>query len=73
MAGRGTGQWESARLRCATLRCGAGAPCGVMDQMASALGEPGRLLALRCQPAEVEGSVAIPEHVAVWGIDSGGY
>ena len=30
-----------------------GAPCGVMDQMASALGEAGALLALRCQPAEL--------------------
>src|SRR6185436_20897713 len=28
-----------------------GAPCGVMDQMASICGEPGRLLALLCQPA----------------------
>lgn len=42
-----------------------------MDQMASALGEAGRLLALRCQPAEVEGTAAIPGHAAVWGIDSG--
>ena len=32
-----------------------GAPCGVMDQMASALGQHGKLLALLCRPAEVLG------------------
>lgn len=48
-----------------------GAPCGVMDQMTSVLGEQGRLLALRCQPAEVEGQVSLPDHLRVWGIDSG--
>ena len=42
-----------------------------MDQMASALGRDGRLLALRCQPAEVQGSVAIPHHIKFWGVDSG--
>lgn len=49
----------------------AGAPCGVMDQMTAALGQQARLLALRCQPAEVEGSAAIPPHLAFWGVDSG--
>ncbi|GAX79685.1 hypothetical protein CEUSTIGMA_g7126.t1 [Chlamydomonas eustigma] len=48
-----------------------GAPCGIMDQMASALGEEGRLLALLCQPAEVQGCVNIPESIKIWGIDSG--
>ena len=48
-----------------------GAPCGVMDQMTSACGEANRLLALRCQPAELEGKIAIPDGFAVWGIDSG--
>jgi galactokinase len=47
------------------------APCGVMDQMTSACGEAGRLLALLCQPGEVKGTVALPEELAVWGIDSG--
>eukprot|EP00955_Chlamydomonas_euryale_P040097 351594-Chlamydomonas_euryale.AAC.3 len=47
-----------------------GAPCGVMDQMASALGEEGRLLALLCQPAEVQGCVPLPCGAKVWGIDS---
>ena len=48
-----------------------GAPCGVMDQMTAAVGESDRLLALRCQPAELEGSVAVPPGIAFWGIDSG--
>ena len=39
--------------------------------MASALGEPGRLLALVCKPAEVQGCVGIPDHLRFWGIDSG--
>ena len=37
-----------------------GAPCGVMDQMASICGEQGRLMALLCQPAEFQGTIALP-------------
>ncbi|TVU07715.1 hypothetical protein EJB05_41081 [Eragrostis curvula] len=37
-----------------------GAPCGVMDQMASACGEANKLLAMVCQPAEVKELVSIP-------------
>ncbi len=48
-----------------------GAPCGVMDQMTAACGEANRLLALLCQPAELQATVAIPDELAVWGIDSG--
>lgn len=48
-----------------------GAPCGVMDQMTSACGEAHRLLALLCQPAEIQGQVPLPDEVEVWGIDSG--
>jgi galactokinase len=48
-----------------------GAPCGIMDQMTSALGREQTLLALRCQPANVEGFVEIPKDIAFWGIDSG--
>jgi L-arabinokinase len=48
-----------------------GAPCGVMDQMTSACGEAGRLLALVCQPAELLGTIPIPDGLAVWGLDSG--
>jgi L-arabinokinase len=49
----------------------AGAPCGVMDQMTAAVGKSGRLLALLCQPAEIAGYLALPEGLALWGIDSG--
>jgi L-arabinokinase len=48
-----------------------GAPCGVMDQMASAAGRKGQLMALLCQPAKVEAHVPLPPHIRLWGIDSG--
>ncbi|HET9788268.1 MAG TPA: hypothetical protein VFP47_14120 [Pyrinomonadaceae bacterium] len=48
-----------------------GAPCGVMDQMTSACGEQNKLLALKCQPAELLGTIVLPEDIAVWGLDSG--
>ncbi len=48
-----------------------GAPCGVMDQMASICGEADSLMALLCQPAEFQGTIALPSELAVWGIDSG--
>lgn len=48
-----------------------GAPCGVMDQMTAACGSQNTLLALLCQPAELQANVALPEEVEVWGIDSG--
>lgn len=48
-----------------------GAPCGVMDQMASACGLANQFMALRCQPAELLSAVALPADLAVWGIDSG--
>jgi len=48
-----------------------GAPCGIMDQMTSALGQANALLALLCQPAEVQGFVPLPPSIAFWGIDSG--
>ena len=48
-----------------------GAPCGVMDQMTAACAEANHLLAMTCQPAEVVGSIKLPEELAVWGLDSG--
>ncbi|CAN6220188.1 unnamed protein product [Urochloa humidicola] len=48
-----------------------GAPCGVMDQMASTCGEANKLLAMVCQPAEVKELVSIPTHIRFWGLDSG--
>ena len=49
----------------------AGAPCGVMDQMTSVFGEPHALLALLCQPAELQRPVSVPPGLEFWGIDSG--
>jgi galactokinase len=48
-----------------------GAACGVMDQMTAACGRAGELLVLLCQPAELRGTLALPEQLEVWGIDSG--
>jgi L-arabinokinase len=48
-----------------------GAPCGIMDQMTAAVGEAGSLLMLLCQPAELIGTVVIPDDIEFWGIDSG--
>ena len=39
--------------------------------MTSALGRADALLALLCQPAEVQGFVPLPASVGFWGIDSG--
>lgn len=49
----------------------AGAPCGVMDQMTCICGEADALLALLCQPAELQPSVRLPAEIGLWGIDSG--
>ena len=51
--------------------CVAGAPCGLMDQMTAVCGSEGRLLALVCQPAQLQPPVAIPDGVEFWGLDSG--
>lgn len=48
-----------------------GAPCGIMDQYTVVSGQPDHLLALLCQPAELQASVAVPAEIEFWGIDSG--
>jgi galactokinase len=48
-----------------------GAPCGVMDQMTSALGRRDHLLELVCQPAEVIGQLRVPDDIEFVGVDSG--
>jgi L-arabinokinase len=48
-----------------------GAPCGVMDQMTAVCGVQGELLALLCQPAEIQEMIALPDDLAVWGVESG--
>ncbi|MCX6378640.1 MAG: GHMP kinase [Armatimonadetes bacterium] len=47
-----------------------GAPCGIMDQVTSALGAEGMLLALRCQPHNLLGNYRIPRGWRFVGIDS---
>lgn len=47
-----------------------GAPCGIMDQMASTLGRPQSLLLLLCQPHEVQGYSNLPADVRIFGINS---
>ena len=49
----------------------AGAPCGVMDQMTCVFGEEHALLALLCQPAELQPRVPVPDDLELWGLDSG--
>ena len=48
-----------------------GAPCGLMDQMTAACGAEGKLLALLCQPAELQEMIALPDDLALWGVESG--
>jgi L-arabinokinase len=42
-----------------------------MDQMTCVFGERDTLLALLCQPAELQPSVRIPSDLGFWGLDSG--
>jgi galactokinase len=62
---------EAALLAQKTENFVVGARCGAMDPMTSVFGEPGCLMALCCQPAELVGSAALPAGLAVWGLDSG--
>jgi L-arabinokinase len=48
-----------------------GAPCGLMDQLASAYGKPGHLLPILCRPDECGEPVALPQGVIVVGWPSG--
>ena len=49
----------------------AGAPCGLMDQLSSHLGEKNKLLPLICQPYHVGKTIGIPRGINFSGIDSG--
>ena len=49
----------------------AGAPCGLMDQLSSHLGEKNKLLPLICQPHHVDKAISIPRGINFSGIDSG--
>ncbi len=49
----------------------AGAPCGIMDQVTSALGLRAHMLALKCQPHDILGHLPDPAGWSFFGIDSG--
>jgi len=49
----------------------AGAPCGLMDQLSSHLGQKNKLLPLICQPHHVDKAISIPRGINFSGIDSG--
>lgn len=49
----------------------AGAPCGIMDQMTCVFGDEHALMALLCQPAELQPPVPVPDDIELWGLDSG--
>jgi L-arabinokinase len=48
-----------------------GAPCGLMDQLASYFGDHSHLLPILCQPDIVHAPIAIPTGIYFVGIDSG--
>ena len=47
-----------------------GAPCGIMDQVTSALGQEGCLVVLKCQPHDLLGHQQVPPGWRLLGIDS---
>ena len=48
-----------------------GAPCGLMDQLASSCGEAGRVLPITCRPDALAPTVPLPASVALVGWPSG--
>lgn len=48
-----------------------GAPCGMMDQIASHCGVENSLLRIICAWSEIKGSIPVPDETEFWGIDSG--
>lgn len=48
-----------------------GAPCGIMDQVAAALGEPGTVLPILCRPAAAAASVPLPPGLEIVGWSTG--
>jgi galactokinase len=48
-----------------------GAPCGVMDQVAVAVGSPGAVLPILCRPASPRAAVTLPPDLEIVGWPSG--
>ena len=49
----------------------AGAPCGLMDQLAVVHGGVDQLLRIKCQPGSLLGVLPCPPELLFWGLDSG--
>ncbi len=47
------------------------APCGIMDQVAVAVGTPGSVLPILCRPASAAAPVAVPEGLEIVGWPTG--
>lgn len=62
---------ELARLAQAVENKIVGAPCGIMDQLASVFGERGALLPIRCRPDTLLSPVPLPTGLMVIGWPSG--
>lgn len=69
--GRDHGEMRFARLCQLVEHRVVGAPCGIMDQVACALGRAGSFVSLRCQPHELLGHEPIPDDCLFVGLDSG--
>ena len=61
---------ETAVLAQAVENLIVGTPCGVMDQVASMMGNKNKLLLLECQPHNLKGFVEVPPGLMVCGIDT---
>jgi len=76
---RAIGQWKNLRFEGTELAILAqkaeniyvGAPCGLMDQLASCFGETKKLLPILCQPDKISEAITIPDGMEFFGIDSG--
>jgi L-arabinokinase len=70
-SGHRFGGTELARLAQRAENEVVGAPCGLMDQLASAHGSPGALLPILCRPDLLDDPVPLPEGVVAVGWPSG--
>jgi galactokinase len=70
-AGIELGKLRSAHMAQSAENFVVGAPCGLMDQLASALGAPGRVLPILCRPDGVRDLVPLPDAVCLVGWPSG--
>jgi galactokinase len=69
--GRALGALRLAHVAQATENYVVGAPCGLMDQLASALGAPGAVLPILCRPDALSPVISLPRGVVVVGWPSG--